>query len=300
MMVSFRFGALCHVFRVLSNLLEILQPFTFLTHPISCSKIWRSSSVPKNGQISILNMLPNLWFLKQVPCYISLGSLLTNFRVAWSNSFLNRRAQQEKSQRPLCSTCTDDGTIASGETKNCWASSGAQIWYIQKRNIDLLPKAIFFWNLFDNWTFEISNLNARYSANCHVGSVEDILDNFNDHMNHLNRGGSPSKNLNSDQPFSRGNIRSAKKLMASLFSAKWKICLRGRKQYRFLMNIEDVPGPRWFKTWPFHPLVGGHLTNHLKGHVFTHHPKKVTIAELPGPCFFGGCVLLDLPKRETQ
>ena len=192
MMVSFRFGALCHVFRVLSNLLETLQRFTFLTHPISCSKIWRSSTVPKNGQISILNMLPNLWFLKQVPYYISLGSLLTNFRVAWSNSFLNRRAQQEKSQRPLCSTCTDDGTIASWETKNCWVSSGAQIWYIQTRNIDLLPKDIFFWNLFDKWRVEILNLNARYSANCHVGYIGQ---HQRPELTTWTPGGSPSKNL---------------------------------------------------------------------------------------------------------
>ena len=45
---------------------ETLQTFSFLTHPIL---IMFSTALPKTVKTSILNMFPNLWFLKQLPSY---------------------------------------------------------------------------------------------------------------------------------------------------------------------------------------------------------------------------------------
>ena len=46
--------------------------------------------------------------------------------------------------------------------------------------------------------------------------------------------------------------------------ALWKDLLASSLAFSF---------PKWFNSWPFHPLVGGHLTP-LKGSL--NHPKKVT------------------------
>ena len=161
-----------------------------------------------------------------------LGLVLTHFRIAWTNSFLNRQAQQEKSQRPLCSTCTDDSTIASGETKK---SSRAQIWYILEKNTILLPKAILMGTCLKNWTVEIFNPNARYSASCVLISVEDILDNFNNHRPSAKRDKSEDETtmpITLDQPTSQGNIRSPfcqpRNWWHPSSQPYEKICLRGK------------------------------------------------------------------------
>ena len=61
------------------------------------------------------------------------------------------------------------------------------------------------------------------------------------------------------------------------------ILLRGGHQYFLVFAGGKSKFARWFNSWPFHPLVGGHDFNHFKKVTFS----QVTIAEMPGwECFF--------------
>ena len=119
-MVSFPFRALCHVFSVLSSLLEtkLSKRSHFWLAQYHVPKYEDLLLFPKNCQNFNPEYVSNSMISKAAPLLQDmLGLLLTHFRIAWTNSFLNRQAQQEKSQRPLCSTCTDDSTIASGRNE---------------------------------------------------------------------------------------------------------------------------------------------------------------------------------------
>ena len=41
----------------------------------------------------------------------------------------------------------------------------------------------------------------------------------------------------------------------------------------YTIHVETTLHTRWFKPWPFYPLIGGHKLSPLKGHVFT-IPKR--------------------------
>lgn len=119
-MVSFPFRALCHVFSVLSSLLEnkLSKRSHFDSPYIMFPNMKIFYCFPKNCQNFKPEYVSKSMISKAAPLLqYMLGLVLTHFHVAWTNSFLNRQAQQEKSQRPLCSTCADDSTIASGRNE---------------------------------------------------------------------------------------------------------------------------------------------------------------------------------------
>ena len=52
---------------------------------------------------------------------------------------------------------------------------------------------------------------------------------------------------------------------------------------------------RWFRPWPFYPQALEVTNSHWKGHVFTHHPKKVTTRRIGRWSFF-----CKVPSPNTQ